>query len=294
MRAGGRGRDVTAGWDVVSPGRPGRLPGVIMAGFDVLDLAAPVRLVPHPAVTVVVEFGAGQPIVADAAGRERRGSLVAGPGFGLGGALARGADVTCVQVRLSPVLARSILGVAAGDLSGIGVPLDDLWGADAARLRERLAAAASWPDRFALVEEALARRRRPGSYPDPEVAWAWRRLVAGRGLVRIDPLAAEVGWSRKRLWSRFAAQLGLPPKRAATLIRFDHAAYHLATGRDPARVAADAGYADQSHLHREVVSCTGVTPATLAEEPFLAVDDVAWPTLQRRRRGPGFPARQAI
>jgi AraC-like DNA-binding protein len=232
--------------------------------------------------------------VADSAGREQRGSLVAGPGFGLGGAmLARGGDVACVQVRLSPVLARSVLGVAAGDLHGIGVPLDDLWGADAARLREQLSAAASWSDRFALVEAALAGRRRPGSYPDPEVAWAWRRLVAGRGLVRIERLAAEVGWSRKRLWARFAAQLGLPPKRAATLIRFDHAAYHLAVGRDPARVAADVGYADQSHLHREVVACTGVTPATLAEEPFLAVDDRAWPTLQRRRRGPGLPARQA-
>jgi AraC-like DNA-binding protein len=128
--------------------------------------------------------------------------------------------------------------------------------------------------------------RRPGSFPDPEVAWVWRRLVAGRGLVRIDQLAAEVGWSRKRLWSRFAAQLGLPPKRAASLIRFDHAAYHLAVGRDPAGVAADAGYADQSHLHREVVACTGVTPARLAEEPFLAVDDVAWPALQRHRRAP--------
>ncbi|MEZ7127435.1 hypothetical protein ACBR40_19060 [Nonomuraea sp. AD125B] len=38
------------------------------------------------------------------------------------------------------------------------------------------------------------------------MAWVWRRIVAGRGLVRVEGLAGEVGWSRKRLWSRFVAE----------------------------------------------------------------------------------------
>jgi len=70
-----------------------------------------------------------------------------------------------------------------------------------------------------LTDALLARRRETGSSVDSEVAWAWGRIVAGRGLVRVDRLAAEVGWSRKRLWSRFRSQIGLPPKRAATLVR---------------------------------------------------------------------------
>ena len=112
---------------------------------------------------------------------------------------------------------------------------------------------------------------------DPEVAWAWNRMLAGRGQVRVDRLGAEVGWSRRRLWSRFHAQIGLPPKRAATLVRFDHAAHRLAAGDAAARVAADGGYADQSHLHRDVVAFTRTTPVTVAAEPWLAVDDIAWP-----------------
>jgi len=114
------------------------------------------------------------------------------------------------------------------------------------------------------------------------VAWAWRRIVAGRGAVRIEHLATELGWSRKRLWSRFRAQIGSTPKRAAKLVRFDHAVHGLVAGADPAAVAADGGYADQSHLHRDVVAFTGSTPATVVDEPFLAVDDVAW----------GWPARK--
>ncbi len=267
----------TAVWGVACPRRPSRVAGVTMAGFRVRELDT-LRMVPHPAVTLLVEFGGGSPVMDHAAGRLQRGSVVAGPGFGSGGAVrARGENVECVQVRLSPVIARAVLGVSPADLDGTVVALDDLWGREASRLRERLSEITSWQERFALMDALIARRHEAGPTVDPEVAWAWQRIVAGRGLVRVDGLAGEVGWSRKRLWSRFRSQLGLPPKRAVKLVRFDHAAHRLVAGEGAARVAADAGYADQSHLHRDVVAFTGVTPATVAVEPFLAVDDLAWP-----------------
>ena len=101
-------------------------------------------------------------------------------------------------------------------------------------------------------------------------------MVVARGRVRVERLASEVGWSRKRLWTRFRSQIGLTPKRAAQLVRFDHAAHRLAAGQSAASVAADGGYVDQSHLHRDVVAFAGVTPAAVAGAPFLAVDEVAW------------------
>lgn len=248
-----------------------------MAGFGVLALDE-LRMVPHPAVTLLLEFGAGTPVLDRPTGEQQRGCLVAGPGLGSGGAVrVRGENVECVQVRLSPVIARAVLGVEPSGLDGAVVPLDALWGREASRIREQLGEAPSWQARFALVDALITRRYGAGAPVDPEVAWAWRRLTDGRGLPRVEELAADVGWSRKRLWSRFRSQLGLPPKRAATLVRFDHAAHRLVAGEGPARVAADAGYADQSHLHRDVMAFTGATPATLAAEPFLAVDDLAWP-----------------
>ncbi|MEV4012325.1 helix-turn-helix domain-containing protein [Nonomuraea angiospora] len=270
-------------WGVACPRRPSRVAGVTMAGFRVRDLDT-LRMVPHPAVTLLVEFGAGSPVMDYDAGRQQRGSVVAGPGLGSGGAVrARGENVECVQVRLSPAIARAVLDVSPADLDGAVVALDDLWGPEASRIRERLSEVSSWQDRFALTDALLARRHDAGPPVDPEVAWAWQRIVVSRGLVRVDGLAAEVGWSRKRLWSRFRSQIGLPPKRAVKLVRFDHAAHRLVAGEGAARVAADAGYADQSHLHRDVVAFTGVTPATVADEPFLAVDDLAWPDLSAGR-----------
>ncbi|WP_240807459.1 helix-turn-helix domain-containing protein [Actinomadura geliboluensis] len=181
-----------------------------------------------------------------------------------------------MQVRLSPVVARAVLGASPAELAHVVVPLEDLWGRDAARIRQRLGDATSWLERFELAEALLARRGETGPPVDPQVAWAWDRIVVSHGRVRVEELTAEVGWSRKRMWSRFRSQIGLPPKGAAKLVRFDHAVHRLAAGESTARVAADSGYVDQSHLHRDVLEFTGTTPATVAGEQWLAVDDIAW------------------
>jgi AraC-like DNA-binding protein len=261
-------------WDIACPSRPGRLPGVSMAGFrarggDPIDL----RTLPYPAVTVAVDIGEGLLVVDEATGRQERGSVVAG--LAPGAVRAIGRDIECLQVRLSPVVAHAVLG-ASPELSGTVVALDDLWGRDAPRTREELRAAVSWDDRFAIVEAALGRRYEAGRPVDPEVAFAWGQMVTRRGQIRVDQLAARVGWSRKRLWSRFRSQIGLTPKRAAQLVRFDHAAHRLAAGHSAARVAADSGYVDQSHLHRDAMAFAGVTPIAVAVAPWLAVDDIAW------------------
>ncbi|MFC5237923.1 helix-turn-helix domain-containing protein [Pseudonocardia zijingensis] len=265
----------SGGLEVVPPARPIRVPGTSMAGFrargpEPLEM----RMVPHPSVTLAVELTPGALHVDDPTGR-RRGNLVAGLAFR--DLWARGRGVEALQVRLSPPAAYAVLGTAPAGLSGAVVALDDLWGSDAARVQERLVGAGSWQERFALAELLLARRYGEGRRVHPEVARAWERIVRSRGRIRVEGLAADVGWSRKRLWSRFRAQIGISPVRAARLVRFHDAAHRLAAGLGPARAAADSGYFDQSHLHRDVRAFSGVTPAALAGEPFLAVDDVAWP-----------------
>ena len=192
---------------------------------------------------------------------------------GTGTVTAVGRDVDCLQIRLSPVLARAVFG--AGDPTGV-LSLDTVWGRDAERLCARLHTAASWDERFAIATTELARRREAGPAVDPEVAAAWHWMAHSHGQVRIERIADELGWSRKRLWSRFATQIGLPPKRAAQLIRFDDAAHRLATGAAPVEVADACGYADQSHLHRDARLFAGMTPAGVAAAPWLDVDPVAW------------------
>src|SRR5262245_4855391 len=273
MRAAEPARDAAAVWDIAVPPQPGRLAGVSMAGFrarakDPVDL----RVVPYPAVTVVIDLRGGL-LVDDVSGQRKRGSLVAG--LAPGTVRGHGRDIECLQVRLSPVVAHAVLGASA-ELGGMVVALEDVWGRDAVRIQEQLRAAGSWEDRFAIVEAALARRLAVGREADPEVAFTWGQMVTDQGRVRVERLAAEAGWSRKRMWSRFRSQIGITPKRAAQLVRFDHAAHRLAAGHSAALVAVESGYVDQSHLHRDAMTFAGITPTAVAVAPWLAVDDIAW------------------
>jgi transcriptional regulator GlxA family with amidase domain len=109
----------------------------------------------------------------------------------------------------------------------------------------------------------------------PEVVWAWRRLVRSGGMLDITGLAGEVGWSRRHLSERFRTELGVPPKVAARVMRFERARHMLGSaGHDGlARVAAVCGYYDQSHLTREWWDLAGCTPSTWLAEELPSVQD---------------------
>ncbi|MEU8108505.1 helix-turn-helix domain-containing protein [Nonomuraea muscovyensis] len=269
--------------DVAVPRPSVRLPGVSMAGFRHRAPAdVDIDMVAYPSVTLLVDLSEGEGVVYESHGRHQRGSVVVGLLPGDLRATGRGVG-ECLQIRLEAVTAAALFGASA-ELSGTVVALEDVWGRDAGRAEDRLRAAASWDERFTIAVDILGRRL--GAHPpvDPQVAYAWRRTLTSRGRVRVDGLADEVGWSRKRLWSRFRSQLGITPKRAARLVRFDHAAHLLAAGHAAAHVATESGYVDQSHLHREVTTFAGLTPTALAGAPWLAIDDVAWPASSPTQR----------
>ncbi|NGO06396.1 AraC family transcriptional regulator [Streptomyces sp. HC44] len=264
--------------DIAVPRPSDRLPGISMAGFR-MRAPAPVdvsvAMVAHPSVTLLIDLSDGDGLVYDTPGRHGHGSVVVGL---LPGDLRTGGRVgECLQIRLQPAVAAAVLG-ATTDLTGTVVPLEDVWGRDAGRAEDRLRAAESWDERFTIAADILRRRRGARPRVDPEVAYTWRRTLTRRGRVRIDGLADETGWSRKHLSARFRSQLGITPKQAARLVRFDHAAHLLAAGHTAAGAAIESGYVDQPHLHREVKAFTGLTPKAVAVAPWLAIDDVAWPT----------------
>ncbi|KUF13580.1 AraC family transcriptional regulator [Streptomyces silvensis] len=173
-----------------------------------------------------------------------------------------------VLVSLTPLGARAVYGMPAAALADRLVPLDELLGALGAELVERLRTATTWAGRFAALDElflrAVGRTGGGDRVPrtGPEVAEAWRRLVAARGRVQVGAVAAGLGWSRRHLTERFRDEVGLSPKTFARVLRFEHA-HDLASAHDPlpwAGVATVSGYADQAHLVRDWREFTGRSP----------------------------------
>lgn len=75
----------------------------------------------------------------------------------------------------------------------------------------------------------------------------------------------ELPVSREHASREFHRHYGLTPRAYRAEWRMRRALQLLRDGKSPADVAAVAGYADQSHLTREVRSKTGSTPKTLRE-----------------------------
>ncbi len=204
-----------------------------------------------------------------------------------------------VQVALRPFGARALLGLPAGELAELDVPAEAVLGGACAEFRDRALTAASWPERFAILDEILLRAAGTGpgagsgagraSGVAPEVSFAWRRLLRAGGAVRVSDLAAETGWSSRHLTGRFRTEIGLTPKAAARVIRFSQARHLLVrqatatveaeadgTGYRLADLAVACGYFDQAHLAREFRSLAGCPPSQWLAEEFRNIQAGAW------------------
>jgi AraC-like DNA-binding protein len=245
-------------------GRPHpALAGAVTAYADFADRSGSPREtgeVPGRSVVVIVDLDAGWTVEG-----ERFGSFA-------GGLYARPVRVrhegsaAGVQLDLEPPAARALLGVPAGQLAGRTVGLDDLLGAEAPRLAERLHGARGAAERFAILDEALLRALAPArAMARPDTQRAWALLCATQGRVRVDAVAHALGCSRRHLARRFAEDVGVPPKLAARLIRFEAARRRLGTV-PLAHLAAEHGFADQAHLTREFRALGGAPPTAV---PFL-------------------------
>lgn len=169
----------------------------------------------------------------------------------------------CLQVDLTPLGARRILGLPLVELANRSVPIEAVLGRDGAGLVQRIGDAATWQERFAIVDAALLARLSDAADVDAEVAWSLGRIVASGGTAAIGELAVELGWSHRRLIARYRDAVGLSPKVVARIVRFERACAGLRGGAGPAAVAAECGFFDQAHLSREVREFAGITPTEL-------------------------------
>ncbi len=201
------------------------------------------RVVPDGCIDIVWTEGVGTVVV----GPNTRAFLVA---------LARGTRVA--GVRLHPGGAPPLLGVDAAALRDGSVPIEAVWGDAGKRFAERLD---ELEDRAGVLVSALAARAPASAPPDPLVRAAVARL-AGPGL-DVGVLARDLALSERQLRRRFESAVGYGPKRLARVLRLMRALAAAHAGEELARVAADAGYADQAHFSHDCRSLAGVAPSAL-------------------------------
>jgi AraC-like DNA-binding protein len=178
---------------------------------------------------------------------------------------------TVIGIRFRPGAAASILSLPASELVDLRVDLDRLWDSSVALLAERLSDAGAPESALRLLEDEIVHRLVDATDPDPLVTAAVGRLQPWRSR-SVGDLASDLDISPRQLHRRFITALGFGPKTLERILRFQ-GFLALVQGQGErhvglARLAQQAGYADQAHLTREGAALTGVTPRAFLEETW--------------------------
>jgi AraC-like DNA-binding protein len=223
-----------------------------------------------PSVRAVMIINLGEPIRVLASGRdagwsEQPEGFVAGlhDTFAL---TETGGSQAGVQVDLTPIGAHLLLGFPMHELSQRVVTIEELFGRGGMLLREALAEAPGWAERFALVDEFLLTLLDRARSPVPSVTRALGRLRESGGTVPVGVIAGEIGCSRRHLISRFREQVGVTPKLLARILRFEHVVslVDARTEMGWAEIAQVCGYYDQAHMIRDFHQFAGGPPSEFA------------------------------
>jgi AraC-like DNA-binding protein len=191
---------------------------------------------------------------ADVVWRQGEGTTLAGPDTAARLVSPAPGEVL-VGMRFLPGAAGGALGAPVDELRDVHVDVgevDRAFDVDGELAPDDVAA------RF--VSAAAGRR------PDPIVVEAARRLSRQS----IGTLADDLAISERQLRRRFQAAVGYGPKTLARVLRFRRFVDAIDRGdTNLARLALDAGYADQAHMTAEVTQLAGLSPVRFLKDRTL-------------------------
>ena len=181
-----------------------------------------------------------------------------------------------LMLMLLPDAVQALTGLSPAKWLNRCEPLQDVLGPEWQTLSDAVLAATDDDARVALIEQFLLPRWqavRPQSTPAGVL-----RLQDWAHALALRAATSGAGRSLRQAERRIKGWAGLPMRELRGLGRAEQAFFRtFEQFEKPARwteVAADAGYADQSHLCRETRRITGFAPAELRSR--IAEDESFW------------------
>ena len=155
-----------------------------------------------------------------------------------------------------------LFGVPMTELTDTAHDAHAVIGPEISSLEHELGDTPGFAERIQIIEKRLIPLARLHSRPDA-VAIAANRLFASHGIQRVSAMATASGLSTRQFERRFLAQVGVPPKLYARIIRFNAVLDHKLRfpSRPWSRIANDHDYYDQMHFVHDCRDFTGEPPA---------------------------------
>ena len=180
-------------------------------------------------------------------------------------------EALIIGAHFKPGGAFPFLGLPAGDLTDTHVDLETIWGLSAGRLRERLCEATTSAERFQLLADALMARLCHGVEQHYAVSTALEMFWKNQAGPTVREAAKYLGLSQRRFIEVFKSEVGMTPKLFSRIQRFQQTRTFIQQNPSPnwADLAVHLGYFDQSHLIREFLEFSGLSPTDYLNRKHL-------------------------
>ncbi|KUH94510.1 helix-turn-helix domain-containing protein [Mycobacterium sp. IS-3022] len=220
--------------------------------------------VPRGALTVIIDVAGNSDLCLYAADGHTR--LQVPPAFVAGAGttpyiIHLTPDQAVMTIHFRPGGAWAFLGTALGELENCCVGLDQLLGASATVLRERLVETPLRTARIGLIEQFLLQRMATGYTGHSPAVSSTLAEIERTPSMRIAAAREAAGLSPKRFTALFRDEVGLAPKSFQRVRRVQAALRRLDSDRaSGATIASELGYFDQAHFVRDFRQFTAHTP----------------------------------
>lgn len=175
-----------------------------------------------------------------------------------------------VGIRFHPGAASAWLGVPLSEILNARIPLAEFWGGESERLFDRASECGEAKLVAAVLEGALMTRLSKVGQPDRGIGFLRQAAAAKHRPLPdgVKALAGRIGVSERTLRRRCMDAFGYGFKTLDRILRFQRFFRLAEESAHPRLVelAAQAGYADQAHLTREVQRLCGATPSGLVAQ----------------------------
>lgn len=175
-----------------------------------------------------------------------------------------------VGLRFRPAAAVHWLRLPMSDLVDRRVSLEDIWGADARRLADWVCGAATSAEIARRLQSGLKDRAARAAPADGDMTAVFALLRDGGSHTTpsVANVVAQLRLSERTLRRRCHHAFGYGPKTLERILRFQRflALARRFSGNGLARCAAEAGYADQAHLSREIRQLCGLSPRAVVDQ----------------------------
>jgi AraC-like DNA-binding protein len=159
-----------------------------------------------------------------------------------------------------------LFGVPMTELADVAYDAHAVIGPEFPRVEQELGDANGFTKRIEIIEKRLIGMLGGMSVCRStldRVAIAANNLFASDGIYGVSAMANDIGLSKRQFERRFLAQVGVPPKLYARVIRFNAALDHKLRWPNHAwsRIASDTAFYDQMHLVHDCRAFTGESPS---------------------------------